>query len=217
MKRIATILFPLIFLLAGCALISQQPGNTLFTFEFEDNHYEIAGYTDEDGETANFLIQRDNDRILLRAIDHSQTGSIDNVMSGPLSLEEANRIYLAGLQIAMDMDRFKEIEKRRIFETTTDEYRLVVESFRSERHHFQNRFKIYDLNRVLLGIYWDINSDGVIDRTKKGDLNPELVNELYSLTLQRADEDNRLKSSQGQLIITQSEDELPDEVMTSVH
>ncbi len=202
--------------MAGCALFSQRPGHSLFIFEFEDTHYEIAGFFNEDGESANFLILRDNETILFRAMDYNQTGVIDRVLSGPVSLEEANRIYMAGMEIAKEMNQFKEIERNRLFETVTDDYTLIVESIRSEGNQFQNRLLIYDHQWTLLGIYWDTNSDGAIDRTDRGELDPELVEELYSLALQRAADENRLKSDRdGRLIITLSEDAPSGQILSS--
>ena len=58
MKHSAKLLLPLVllFFIAGCSMFRTQQTGTMFTFEYEGKTYEIAGYTNEVGESANYLI-----------------------------------------------------------------------------------------------------------------------------------------------------------------
>lgn len=193
----------LLFLVAGCSLFRSQPTGTLFTFEHEDKMYEIAGYVNESGESANYLTYREGDNVVFRAIDRNRTGVIDQVLSGSISMLEANEIYQSGIEMAMKQDLFKNIERNRTFELQYGDYQLMIESYQKTEEEFHNRFVLYDLNWNLKGIYWDDDSNGTIDRREAGELELDLARELYSITIERAGEQNRLeKTGDDQVIIS---------------
>ena len=208
MKYTNLISFAFLFLLIGCGLFRQQPVNTLYTFSLDSKTYQIAGFHNGDGESVNYLVEKEDDRVIFRAIDEYQNGVLDRVVSGSISLREANRIYQTGIRMAMESDQFREVERERTFETETDEHRLVIASFKTGENQFQNRFLIYDLNWDLLGIYWDSDSDGVIDRQEQGDIEPDRVQALYNIALQNAADRQRIEERDGnQTIITIAESE----------
>jgi len=63
MKYSAKFIVPLIliFFVTGCSMFRTQQSGTLFTFNYEGKTYEIAGYTNSEGESANYLTYREND------------------------------------------------------------------------------------------------------------------------------------------------------------
>lgn len=197
MKSSAQILIILLslFLVVGCSMFRTQPTGTLFVFDYEGETYEIAGYGTLEGESANFLVYRDGEDIIFRVMDRNRTGVLDRVVSGSVSIEEANRIYRAGIQIAMMEDQFKSIDLERTYEIKSDDYRLVVESYPKHEGLFQNRFIIYDLNWSIIGIYWDEESNGKIDSVISGEMDMEKVQELYTVILQRAEKKGKLQQS----------------------
>ncbi|WP_340104227.1 hypothetical protein [Rhodohalobacter sp. 8-1] len=204
MKYSKKILYPLLilFFAAGCSLFRTQPAGTLFTFTYEGKTYEIAGYSNESGESLNYLTFRDNGDVVFRAVDRNQSGLIDQVIHGSISVLEANEIYRAGIQLALENDQFKRIDRNRIFEQEYGDYQLMVESYLKKEDQFHNRFVLFNLNWDLVGIYWDEDSDGTIDRKDAGDLDMELVQELYSIAISSADKQKRLeKTDNDQLII----------------
>lgn len=204
MKYSARILYPLLilFFAAGCSLFRPQPSGTLFTFNHDGKTYEIAGYVNEAGESANYLTYREKENVVFRAVDQNRSGIIDRIISGSISVLEANEIYQAGIQIAMENDLFKTIERNRTFEVKYGDYQLMVESYQKRKGQFHNRFVLFDLNWNLKGIYWDDDSNGTIDRTDAGDLEMDLVRELYYVAIERAGEQNRLeKTDEDQMII----------------
>lgn len=202
--RISITLFLLIFV-AGCSLFRSQSAGSLFIFDYEGKTYEIAGYNNStEGESANFLIQRMGDDVILRVMDRNRTGVLDRVITGDISIQEANNIYQEGIRIAIHEDQFESLSRERTFNIRSDDYRLVVESYLKLEDQFQNRFIIYDLHWVLLGIYWDEESDGIIDRFDTGELAIDKVQELYTVALQEAQEEGKLQDSDdNQFIISQ--------------
>lgn len=194
MKSSARLFSPILILifLAGCSMFRPQPTGTLFSFDYEGKTYEIAGYVNQMGESANYLTLREGDKVVFRALDRNRSGIIDQVVSGSMSVMEANEIYQAGIQIAMERDLFKNIEKNRTFEYQYEEYQLMVESYQKREGEFHNRFVVFDINWNMQGIFWDDDSDGAIDRRETGDIELEMAQELYSMTIQEAQRKNRI-------------------------
>lgn len=170
---------------------TQQSG-TLFSFEYEGETYEIAGFTNEAGESANYLTHRENENVAFRAVDHNRTGIIDQIVSGSISMLEANEIYQAGIQIAIEKDLFKNINRNRTYETKYDDYQLMVETYLKREGEFHNRFLIFNLQWELIATFWDDDSDGAIDRRESGEIEIDPAQDLYSIVLERAEESGRL-------------------------
>jgi len=82
MKHSAKLLASLIllFFVAGCSMFRTQQSGTLFSFNYEGKTYEIAGYTNSAGESANYLTYRENESVQFRAVDHNRSGIIDQIM-----------------------------------------------------------------------------------------------------------------------------------------
>ncbi len=199
-------LFLLLLYIAGCATVQPQPANTLFSFEFENSTYEIFGVTSEEGESVNFLVYREDDNTIFRVIDYNQDGVLDRVITGSVDLTDANNIYQEGIRQAREQDRFREIEKAREFEMLHNDYRLVVQSLLEDKQSYQNRFIIYSSDWIVLGIYWDDESDGILTRTEKGEIELSDAQTLYELILQRASEENRIEDSADErFILTKDE------------
>jgi len=203
MKHSAKLIFPLIllFFVAGCSMFRTQQSGTLFSFNYEGKTYEIAGYTNESGESVNYLTYRENESIVFRAVDHNRSGIIDQVVSGSISMMEANKIYQAGIQIAMEKDLFKNIQRDRTFEVAYDEYQLVVETYQKRKGEYHNRFLLFNLNWELIGSFWDDDSDGKVDRVESGDVELSFAQNLYSIALDLAGESGRLIETDGNLKI----------------
>ena len=204
MKKSARYILPLILIifLSGCSMFRSQEAGSLFLFEYQGKMYEIAGHTNEMGESANFLTHREGKKVMFRAIDHNRAGIIDQVLSGSIGVLDANKIYQAGIQIAMEEDLFKNIKRNRTYESRYGDYQLVVETYLKRNNEYHNRFLVFTLNWDLKGIYWDDDSDGLIDRSESGEVNLETARDLYSIILNEAGEDDQLiETENGQMII----------------
>jgi hypothetical protein len=153
------------------------------------------------GESANYLTLRDQDNVVFRAIDHNRSGIIDQVVSGSIGVMEANRIYQAGIQIAMERDLFKNIDGNRSYEVEYGDYQLVIETYLKRDDEFHNRFVLFTLNWELVGIFWDDNSDGTIDRSETGEIELIEAQEYYTIALEKAQEDERLIETDNEQII----------------
>jgi len=193
------------FVLAGCASVPTQPTSTSFSFEFEDSTYEIIGIMNEEGESMNFLLHRQNDSTLFRVIDLNQDGIMNRVVTGTIDLDRANVIYQEGIRQAIEKGQFKETVHTREFDTIYDDYRLQVQSYLMSRDQFQNRFIIYNLDWIILGVYLDEDSDGLLTIQELGEINMEDAQNLYDVVLHRASEKNRIDTSHSDRYIISSE------------
>lgn len=207
MKRPVQLLltFTLVFILASCSLFRSQQSGTLFPFEYEGKTYEIAGYISEVGKSANYLTYREQDNVIFRAVDHNRTGVIDQVVSGSISVTEANKIYQAGIQIAVERNMFKNIDRNRTFESKYGDYQLMVETYQKREGEFHNRFILFNLKWELIAVYWDDDSDGSVDRSESGDLDLDTAQNLYRIVLDKAKESRRLlETDDNQFIISKN-------------
>lgn len=192
MKYLTLSFLLLLFFLSACALFRAQPSNTNFSFEFENETYEIIGYTTDENDSANFLIHRVNGTTLFRVIDRDQDGILERVVTGSIELERANRIYNEGIRQARELGLYKEIESTREFEHIHEEYRLIVQSYTYRRQSYVNRFIIYDLNWIVDSIFWDDDSNGILNRKEIGERDLDDAQVLYDLALQHASESERI-------------------------
>lgn len=189
------------FAIAGCSLFKSQPKGSVFSFDYEGKTYQIVGYNEIEGESANFLIYREDDTVLFRVIDRNQTGTLNDVLSGDISLSEANRIYQAGITIAMEQEQYREKDRQRSFETEMEEYRAIIESYVKNWETPRNRLVIYDLNWRLIGIFWDENSNGIVDTVDYGDMEIGTAQSLYETALNRAGSQGRLDKNDSNTFI----------------
>ncbi|CAN5381913.1 hypothetical protein BH23BAC3_BH23BAC3_15150 [soil metagenome] len=202
--------YPFLFLfllyIAGCASVRHQPAHTLFSFELDNSTYEIIGLNTEEGESVNFLIHRENVNTIFRVIDYNQDGTLDRIITGSIDLMDANTIYQEGIRQAMEQDRFREVEQFREYEITYNNYRMVIQSVSEGRTIYQNRFLIYDTDWILIGVFWDEDSNGELTRIDMGDIELNDAQLLYDEILQRASEDNRIDERfEERFIITKDE------------
>lgn len=91
----------LTLLMLGCMMRTEQPVRNHFPFAHEGRDYEIVGVADSLG-ARNYLLQREEGRIVFRAQDSDRDGQIDTVLLGDLAREEADRIYAVGIAQARD-------------------------------------------------------------------------------------------------------------------
>jgi hypothetical protein len=56
-----------------------------------------------------------------------------------------------------------------------------------------------------MGVYWDDDSDGILDREDSGDLELDAAQNLYMIAIQQAAEKNRLQETEdGQILISKN-------------
>lgn len=200
-KQLKYITLLLIFVMAGCGTTKDAVDGSIFSFNLDGDSYQIIGYTSSWGESANILLQLKDDLPVLRAIDYDRNGSLDVMVYGEKSIQEANSVYRRGIAKALRKNLVKQESSTGEFEVKTDDFIFVVETFREDDNYI-NRFFIYHKNWNTAGIYRDIGSNGELDRSEKGGISLEEAQFHYERVLEKAKEQNRIESrDDGQLII----------------
>ena len=64
-----------------------------FSYNYEGKMYSIESLTPESREGYNYLIQKENDKLVLRAIDKEQDGILDKLLVGNISLEGGHQSF----------------------------------------------------------------------------------------------------------------------------
>lgn len=195
MKHLSYILIALFsFLLLSCGTSREYVPSSAYTFQFEGNDYQIVGYTTPSGEGLNYLINRDeDDNIIFRALDSDRSGTLDSIEMGEITLDEANQIYRAGIFLAMEQDKHDGQSTDREFVTNIGELNFAIETYPRQNGEYQNRFLIYDLEWNLLEMYWDNNSNGIIDEIEQGERSIKDAQIYYEKVLALARDKDRLQ------------------------
>lgn len=197
MKLISTLTSILVtsVLLSACASTSEIEFSSAFTFEFEGNQYEILGHTVSNDEDtgSNDLIKRQNGRVVLWFRDMNQNGILTNAIIGDLPLEEANRIYQAGINLAIEKDRLKEREYDRRYQVTDGRYHYEIISAWIESPETYNLFIVTNINTEVSFQIRDMGRNGMLDDPDFSELANASYQEDYTNILLRGVEEGRIE------------------------
>jgi hypothetical protein len=177
--RIASFTFLGLLLLFGCSSSKELPTRTEFIFNYQDKPYEIISISAPSGEGYNYLIQIVNDESIFRSMDTDQDGYIDLVQYGEFSLNEANTIYLYGIQEAVKQEKFKTRDLPRIFIFKEDSVKYTIQTFGNYQDLLYNTFTILHLETGLDEIFQDLNANGRLDTINKSERSLCEVQEIY--------------------------------------
>lgn len=181
----------------GMACSTVKPaGSSRFSFAVDGRSYEIISIRDAEGGGANLLIHRDNKLAVFRAMDSNRDGIIDFIQSGNISLENANRIYSAGLDIAREQGFYKPLYIDRVFRHTINQTRYEIRTYGNNAQTWFNTFRIGTEDRI----WQDYDADGTLDHINNLPV-PAHIQKLYSRILQIAEKEKRLTRSGRYLII----------------
>lgn len=165
-------------LLAACSGPRPSAGG-LFPFEMEGVAYQILSTVGPDGAGANYLVCRSGGRTVLRALDGDQDGVLEAVLTGTLTLEEANRIYAFGISTAQSGGRVNRLEAPRLFTLEDRGQRREIRSVVDGPGAPYNTFSIIDSDGTHRAVATDEGADGTIDRLVEGDLSLPSVQAAY--------------------------------------
>lgn len=196
--------FVLLFaLLAGCRNTLDLGEGTIFRFEFEGEQYEIIGYNQIEGreEGVNDLVLREGRTVRLWARDNTQDGFIDRILEGSISLEEANRIYLAGIQTAMERGNYRERPFERRFELLAGFFAFDIISLLVEEQDTYNLFVIRDIKTQEIVSIRDFGRDGILDDPLIDDDDRAFWQPFYTRTLQQGLELGRISHTENRWLV----------------
>ena len=191
-------------LVCGCAAStpSDQSGNRVFSFEHEGLAYEIYSLDLPAGAPLNVLLRRAPDqRVVLRAKDVDQDGTIDTVLVGELSLAAANAVYRAGIAEAQNRGRYTRRLPADVFRVAADSGYYAVQTFVLDMDRSYNSFVIHDAARQETSILIDTDADGVLDAAQRGSARPDDAQSLYEAVLREGIEAGRIRRDGGRVVV----------------
>ena len=139
------------------------------------------------------------------ATDIDQDGIIDIITSGYISLENAQKIYSAGI----DMATMEQKVSHRIPEISTylhenTIYTYEIKSFRPIQSQPFNEFKVTDKRPILIPevfILIDQQADGVLDDVVKGRITPDKFQAKYTDAINEGLEKQKLTKVDDMILV----------------
>ncbi|HBQ61127.1 MAG TPA: hypothetical protein DD671_16280 [Balneolaceae bacterium] len=172
-------------LVISCSSTQNLPVKSVFQFDHNEQTYQIISISSPDGEGRNFLTKMEGDLTTLKYLDMDQDGILEVIQFGGLGLTEANLIYAAGIQKAMEAGKFRNREGSRKFEFAENDTLFTIETIGHYVDHIYNKFTIVDLRNNSKTTFLDHDSDGQLDAAEAEKANLQRAQNVYSRILQR--------------------------------
>lgn len=167
----------LLLLLCGCSLLRSYDEQT-FSFNYAGNDYEIVSKIQGDEVLENLLLRyNETGEIILEGVDEDSDGELDELRRGEISISEADRIYYAGIEQALESGNFDSKNELRIFEFSKPPYIYRIETkgyddYTSRRRMVYgylkevvvyNEFTIVQTEEDTEIVIRDMDADGTLD------------------------------------------------------
>jgi len=144
------------------------------------------------------LTRTDGDKADMKAIDREQDGRIDEVTVGRISIEEATRIYQAGL---FEGERLGHVKKRNLsreYRGSDSSHEYILTTYLLARGESYNQLILFSRqNFRMKSVLVDLGMDGKIDRVEEGSLTISEYQRLYRRVLERAEQDKKVVLTNG--------------------
>lgn len=189
-------------ILAGCA--STRPGISAggYSFEFGDSTYRIESMTPRARIGYNTLVLREGERSVVLGIDKDQNGSLDEVVQKGMALEEAQRIYTAGILEGEKQGLVRSRTPTKDFTIVINDKTCILSTYILTHGEIYNRLTI--LSSATGGkesVLLDAGSDGRLDKIEKGDGNMEDYQTLYDKVIERGLTYGKVERSEGRYVV----------------
>ncbi len=185
-SKMFLVLMIIIFLI-GCAA-QNKIRYGVYNFSYEGKDYKIESYTPPTGNGNNFLVLKEGNDIILKAIDKEQNGYIDKILRGDVPLQKVREIYSNGLQKCSKSGKIetKYSEKSYMFEDVGNKYFLAT--YTINPNEVYNKFTIlkkYDVDRIKELVFIDDLADGTLDEVISGMATADEYQNLYKNVLEK--------------------------------
>ena len=190
----ATLLFTLLLALCaqGCGTTRSEPSRSLFTFSYEGDTYEIVSLAVPTNGGSNFLLLRQGERVVLRARDNDQDGTLDTLLTGTLTLENANRIYARGIAQAQARGKYKEQLSSRRYALSRSGHTYIIQTYLLDSGASYNKFILIDDSTGTKTIIQDTDADGILDEIEGGQGDLEANQNAYAVVLKEGIRQGRI-------------------------
>jgi len=194
----------LIALISGCSTTTTPKTEVGgYKFTYNGREYFIRSISPKSQIGYNMLILKENDKIVIDAIDRNQDGTIDKVVVGDISVEDAQKIYIAGLSIGKDKGSVRErYMKSSTYETSDTRNDYILQTFNLAIGDIYNILTIKNKKMKYTSIVvLDTNSDGRLDKMKSGKGDLDYYQNLYGFVLNQGVKEGRIVKSNGKYLV----------------
>ncbi|MFH1940697.1 MAG: hypothetical protein ABIL68_01235 [bacterium] len=185
-------------LIIGCGATRPVVEVGGYTFEYEGKTYRIESLTPKSHEGYNYLILREEKKVVLRAIDKEQDGLLDEVITGNVTLEKAQAIYTKGITLASTQGHVNKRNLTRVYKMSDVMNDYVLETHILAVGEVYNRFSVQ--KRVSSREYiiaLDRGANGDINEMDKELNNLSQYQDLYTKVLSRGLADGKIVMTEG--------------------
>ncbi|HBX65708.1 MAG: hypothetical protein CL670_05030 [Balneola sp.] len=207
--KIASLLLLGLLPLLSCSTSKELPSRTEFKFTYQDIPFEIISISAPTGEGYNYLVQLVQNESVFRSMDTNQDGYIDLVQYGEFSLEEANEIYIYGIQEAMNQQKFKARNSQRIFTFEDDTAKYTLQTFGNYKDLLYNEFTILHFETGLEEVFQDRDADGDLDTVINSERIISEVQETYHRIVEIGKEEKRIEIMYEKTVVLIKKQERP--------
>jgi hypothetical protein len=193
------------FGLTNCSSVSFLQGGDApseLKFNYGGEEYKIISYSTEDTEGYNYLIKEENDNVIIKCIDQQQDGVIDEVITGNISLDEANTIYSDVITMAEIKGSVKKKYFKRYYGTTVNDYYYDIKTYILASGQQYNIFSVMNYTTNSTVTLEDEKADGRLDNFQNGNGKLEEYQRLYKMVIQKGLEDKKIKFEDGSYQVT---------------
>ncbi len=190
-----------LLMLYGCASQKPQLNASQYRFTINDEAYRIRSISSQDkAESYNELIGSE-----FVAADLDQDRTLDCILMGEMSLDEAQKIYEHGLALVTKENKLR-IRMPNVdrYTHSADGVLIEITSFRPAHAPPFNEFRIVDNRPVVcqrLTIMVDQNADGTLDKVLKGSSELEEVQPQYAEVLAAGLQKGQLVKVNGKILV----------------
>ena len=199
-------LITIVFLLGlnSCSSSSElfEDYSSLLLFSHEGEEYKIFGFSPIETLGYNYLIKQDDNEISIRGIDKQQDGTLDEVIVGDISLEEANSIYQKGILTASANGFLTEKYFENYYITSNKHNICELRTYSLADGDIYNFFAVKDFdNEVDIYIARDLLANGNLDYFEEGDGDLKQFQSLYDEVIQKGIQDEKIIVSNGKYYV----------------
>jgi hypothetical protein len=180
-------------LIIGCGATRPAVEVGGYSFEYEGKTYRIESQTPKSHEGYNYLILKDGNKVVFRAIDKEQDGFLDEVISGNITLEKARAIYAKGITLASTQGHVKKRNLTRVYKMSDVMNDYVLETHILAVGEVYNRFSVQKKvpSREYV-VALDRGANGDINEMDSDMKNLSQYQDLYTKVLSRGLADGKV-------------------------
>lgn len=172
-----------------------------YSFEYEGENYNIESVTPNYVEGYNIITRRDGETLVFKAIDKEQDGALDELTIGNITLDQAQKIYHAGILEGEKRGYIKKRTFAREYKTNIGGDRFILATYILALGDTYNKLFYYAIMQRNEVEMVDLQADGIVDRIENGNRELEYYQTIYREIIDRGLRYGHVQLINGQYIV----------------